>query len=71
MPFIEAIPRGRWTSYEAVPAAAGNPQASQAAGNHMRDSGGRIDNYWRVIHSAGSVPENFTAPANTGPSSFG
>ena len=33
----------------------------------MRDSGGRIRNYWRVIHSDGSVPENFTAPADRGP----
>ena len=67
IPFIEAIPRGRWTSYKDVAAAAGNPKAFQAAGNHMRDSGGRIRNYWRVIHSDGSVPENFTAPADRGP----
>ncbi len=67
IPFIEAIPRGRWTSYKDVAAAAGNPMAFQAAGNHMRDSGGRIDNYWRVIHSDWSVPENFTAPADRGP----
>jgi hypothetical protein len=33
----------------------------------MCDSGGRIDNYWRVIHSDGSVPQNFTAPADAGP----
>jgi alkylated DNA nucleotide flippase Atl1 len=67
IPFIEAIPRGRWTGYKDVAAAAGNPKAFQAAGNHMRDSGGRIRNYWRVIHSDGSVPENFTAPADRGP----
>jgi len=26
-----------------------------------------IGNYWRVIHSDGSVPENFSAPADRGP----
>ena len=67
IPFIEAIPSGQWASYKDVAAAAGNPKAFQAAGNHMRDSGGRIRNYWRVIHSDGSVPENFTAPAERGP----
>jgi alkylated DNA nucleotide flippase Atl1 len=67
MPFIEAIPSGRWTGYKDVAAAAGNPNAFQSAGNHMRDSGGWVDNYWRVIHSDGSVPENFTAPADAGP----
>lgn len=67
IPFIEAIPRGRWTSYKDVAAAAGSPRAFQAAGNQMRDSGGSIRNYWRVIHSDGSVPENFSAPADRGP----
>ena len=41
--------------------------AFMAAGNHMRDSEGRIDNYWRVIHNGGSVPANFRAPADRGP----
>jgi alkylated DNA nucleotide flippase Atl1 len=67
IPFIEAIPRGRWTSYKDVAAAAGNPMAFQTAGNKMRDSGGRIRHYWRVIHRDGGVPENFTAPADRGP----
>lgn len=67
IPFIEAIPPGRWTSYTDVAAAAGNPRAAMSAGNHMRDSRGRIRNYWRVIHSDGSVPESFTAPADRGP----
>jgi alkylated DNA nucleotide flippase Atl1 len=65
--FIEAIPRGRWTGYKDVAAAAGNPNAFQSAGNHMRDSDGKIRNYWRVIHSDGSVPANFGAPADRGP----
>ena len=67
IPFIEAIPSGRWTSYKDVAAAAGNPKAFQTVGSKMRDSAGRIRNYWRVIHSDGSVPENFTAPADRGP----
>jgi len=67
IPFIEAIPYGRWTSFTEVATAAGNPKAFMAAGNHMRDSDGRIDNYWRVIHNDGSVPENFRAPADMGP----
>lgn len=67
IPFIEAIPHGRWTSFKDVAAAAGNPKAFMAAGNHMRDSDGTIDNYWRVIHSDGTIPENFTAPADRGP----
>jgi alkylated DNA nucleotide flippase Atl1 len=37
IPFIESIPRERWTSYKDVAAAAGNPKAFQAAGSHMRD----------------------------------
>jgi alkylated DNA nucleotide flippase Atl1 len=65
--FIEAIPLGKWAGYKDVAAAAGNPRAFHSAGNHMRDSAGRINNYWRVIHSDGSVPENFTAPADKGP----
>jgi alkylated DNA nucleotide flippase Atl1 len=67
IPFIEAIPSGRWTSFTDVAAAAGNPAAFMAAGNHMRDSAGTVRNYWRVIRSDGSVPENFTAPADRGP----
>jgi alkylated DNA nucleotide flippase Atl1 len=67
IPFVEAIPSGRWTGYKDVAAAAGNPSAFHSAGNHMRDSGGRIHNYWRVIHSDGSVPKNFIAPADAGP----
>src|SRR5206468_6714553 len=67
IPFIEAIPSGRWTSYSEVATAAGNPKAFMAAGNHMRDSEGRIDNYWRVIHNGGGVPANFRAPADRGP----
>jgi alkylated DNA nucleotide flippase Atl1 len=67
IPFVEAIPPGRWTSYKDVATAAGNPMAFQTAGNKLRDSGGRIRHYWRVIHSDGSVPENFTAPADRGP----
>jgi alkylated DNA nucleotide flippase Atl1 len=67
VPFIEAIPRGRWTGYKEVAAAAGNPKAFMSAGNHMRDSGGKVSNYWRVIRSDGSVPENFKAPADRGP----
>jgi alkylated DNA nucleotide flippase Atl1 len=67
IPFIDAIPSGRWTAYKDVAAAAGNPKAFMAAGNQMRDSGGSIPNYWRVTHSDGSVPENFIAPADRGP----
>lgn len=67
IPFIEAIPSGRWTSFKDVAAAAGNPAAFMAAGNHMRDSSATVRNYWRVIRSDGSVPENFKAPADSGP----
>lgn len=67
IPFIKAIPPGRWSGYKDVAAAAGNPNAFHSAGNQMRESGGLIDNYWRVIHSDGSVPENFSAPADAGP----
>jgi alkylated DNA nucleotide flippase Atl1 len=63
IPFIAAIPRGRWSSYRDVAGAAGNPKAHQSAGNHLRDSGGTIENYWRVIHSDGSVAEGFIAHA--------
>jgi alkylated DNA nucleotide flippase Atl1 len=44
IPFVKAIPSGKWTGYKDVAAAAGNPNAFQSAGNHMRDSGGRVDN---------------------------
>jgi hypothetical protein len=38
IPFIEAVPCGRWTSFSEVAAAAGNPKAFMAAGNQIRDS---------------------------------
>jgi alkylated DNA nucleotide flippase Atl1 len=60
-PFITGIPRGRWSSYKDVAAAAGNPDAYMAAGNDLRASGGEIDGYWRVIHSDGSIADGFVA----------
>lgn len=63
IPFIAAIPRGRWSSYKDVAAAAGNPKAFQSAGNQLRVSGGTIRNYWRVIHSNGSVADGFVSHA--------
>lgn len=68
IPFITSIPSGRWSSYRDVAAAAGNPKAYQAAGNHMRDSAGSIENYWRVIHSDGSIADGFIARAPGRPS---
>ena len=68
IPFITSIRRGRWSSYRDVAAAAGNAKAHQAAGNHMRDSAGSIENYWRIIHSDGSVADGFVARAPGRPS---
>jgi alkylated DNA nucleotide flippase Atl1 len=61
--FIAAIPRGRWSSYKDAAGAAGNPDAYMSAGNLLRASGGTIPNYWRVLHSDGSIADGFISHA--------
>jgi alkylated DNA nucleotide flippase Atl1 len=61
--FIATIPKGSWTTYGDVADAAGNRGAAQHAGNWLRDSGGSIPFYWRVIDANGEVPPGFIASA--------
>jgi alkylated DNA nucleotide flippase Atl1 len=61
--FAAAVPRGRWTSFKEVATAAGNPAAAMAIGNWLRESGGTIPNYWRIIRSDRFVPDGLTAHA--------
>jgi methylated-DNA-protein-cysteine methyltransferase-like protein len=59
--FISTIPEGCWTTYGDVADAAGNRKAAQSIGLWLRDSGGSIPYYWRVINAEGDVPEGFVA----------
>jgi alkylated DNA nucleotide flippase Atl1 len=57
--FIEAVPEGFWTAYKDVATAAGNPRGAMAIGTWLRNSGGMIKNYWRVLNVEGVVPDAF------------
>jgi alkylated DNA nucleotide flippase Atl1 len=59
--FIESIPTGCWTTYADVADAAGNRDAARSIGGWLRESGGSIPFYWRVIDSNGEVPLGFIA----------
>jgi alkylated DNA nucleotide flippase Atl1 len=59
--FMATIPRGRWSSFKDVACAAGNPAAAMAIGNWLRETGGRLPNYWRVIRSDRFVPDGLVA----------
>jgi alkylated DNA nucleotide flippase Atl1 len=59
--FMETIPAGRWSSFKDVACAAGNPAAAMAIGNWLRESGGRLPNYWRVIRADRFVPDGLAA----------
>ena len=54
--FIEAVPEGSWTAYKDVATAAGNSNGAMAIGTWLRNSGGAIKNYWRVLNVKGSFP---------------
>lgn len=68
--FAEAIPKGRWSSYKDIATAAGNSEAFMAIGNWLRESGGSIPNYWRVLRSDGRVADNFVAHVAGRPSDY-
>lgn len=57
--FIEAVPEGSWTAYKDVATAAGNSNGAMAIGTWLRNSGGAIKNYWRVLNVKGVVPDAF------------
>jgi alkylated DNA nucleotide flippase Atl1 len=57
--FIEAVPDGSWTTYKDVATAAGNSNGAMAIGTWLRNSGGAIKNYWRVLNVKGVVPDAF------------
>jgi alkylated DNA nucleotide flippase Atl1 len=57
--FIAAVPERRWTAYKDVAAAAGNELGAMAVGYWLRQSGGSIPNYWRVLTVDGAVPDTF------------
>ena len=59
--FLSAVPRGRWTSYKDVAAAAGNERGAQAVGEWLRRRGDEQAHVHRVIRSNGSVAEGFRA----------
>jgi alkylated DNA nucleotide flippase Atl1 len=62
--FIEAIPKGRWSSYGKVAAAAGSPQGGMALGTWLSSNGESILHVYRVLNFRGEVSEGFKA---TGP----
>ena len=59
--FIQAVPNGRWTAYKDVAIAAGDhsPTGPWRIGQRLRQSGGSIPNYWRVLTVDGLVPDEF------------
>src|ERR1019366_8484663 len=57
--FIAAIPDECWASYKDVATAAGNPDAAMPIGMWLRESGGSIPKYWRVLRSDGFVADGF------------
>lgn len=59
--FIASIPKGRWTSYGDVAAAAGSPKAAQAIGSWLRSAETDIPLVYRVLHRTGAVSENWIA----------
>lgn len=59
--FMATIPAGCWSSFKDVACAAGNPAAAMAIGNWLRESGGRLPNYWRVIRADRFVPDGLVA----------
>ncbi len=56
--FIEAVPEGRWTAYSDAAVACGS-NSPRSIGLWLRNSGGTIRNYWRVMTVKGEVPETF------------
>ena len=63
--FIEAVPQGRWTAYSDVAVASGS-NSPRSIGLWLRNSGGTIPNYWRVLTIKGEVPDTFVG-GGTGP----
>jgi 6-O-methylguanine DNA methyltransferase, DNA binding domain len=61
MAFIASVPKGCWTTYGDVADAAGNRDAARTIGEWLRESGGSIPVYWRVINANGEVPDRFIA----------
>lgn len=61
--FIAAIPDGCWASYKDVATAAGNPDAARPIGMWLRQSGGSIPKYWRVLYSSGFVADGLVSHA--------
>lgn len=57
--FVRAIPRGRWTSYGDVAAAAGSPLGAQAVGQWLRRNGADLPTVYRVLTVDGYVAEGF------------
>lgn len=56
--FINSIPEGFWTAYSDVAAVCGS-NSPRSIGVWLRRSGGRINNYWRVLNVDGEVPDEF------------
>lgn len=56
--FIGAVPQGRWTAYSDVAVASGS-NSPRSVGLWLRNSGGAIPNYWRVLTIKGEVPDTF------------
>lgn len=63
--FVGSVPRGQWTSYGDVAAAAGSPQGAQAVGQWLRRNGDKVPNVHRVLTADGYVADGFV-PAGPG-----
>jgi alkylated DNA nucleotide flippase Atl1 len=57
--FIEAIPKGRWSSYGEVAAAAGSPKGAMALGTWLSNNGDSISKVYRVLNFRGEVSEGW------------
>jgi alkylated DNA nucleotide flippase Atl1 len=59
--FMASVPRGRWTTYGDVAAAAQSPRGAQAVGMWLARDGHTLPNVYRVINARGEVSDGWRA----------
>ena len=59
--FMDAIPKGRWSSYKDVAGVAGNAGAAQRIGTWIRGDSSELVNVHRVLRSNGKVSDLYAS----------